>query len=292
MASRRRRKRTLRITSWNVEGLGHHLGPSPRRSALHDLAERLGAPDVLCLQEVRLRERDAGDLVLAAEALPGFSLTMSLADDPQNARFRGGRTYGVATYARSALGPAALERESWDREGRVTTVLLPEANLAVVNVYAVNGTAKPYWDHELGAFAGDRHAWKRRFHERVAALGRSLKARGHDLLLIGDWNVTQERIDTTPRLRTEEPHATSRRHFRETVVEGLDVVDVFRALHPEARAYTWFNRFARTRLDAARVDYALLSRSRLDGVVRATIDEALVHELGSDHAPLHIELAT
>jgi exodeoxyribonuclease-3 len=159
-------------------------------------------------------------------------------------------------------------------------------------VYAVNGTSKPYWDHALGRMEGDRHAWKRRFHEHVAALGRSLRDRGFDLLLIGDWNVSQTKTDTTPRLRTEEPHATSRAHFASTLVEGLELVDVFRQLHPDMRAYTWFHRRSRPgRLDAARVDFALLSRSRMPDVVEATIDEQYANRFGSDHAPIHLKLS-
>ncbi len=281
----------LHVTSWNVERLASHLGPSPSRPALASVHEQLGSPDVLCLQELRLRARDAEDVRLAESALPGFTFSSSLADDPKNATFRGGRMYGVGTYAREALGPIALARAEWDREGRVVVVALPHANLAVINVYAVNGTAKPYWDHERGAFHGDRNSWKRRFHEHVVDVALSLRDRGVDLLLIGDWNISQERIDITPRLRTEEPHAGARAHFASVLVDELDVVDVFRALHPETRAYTWFNARS-SRLDAARVDFALLSRSRMKNVTAATIDEDLVKSLGSDHAPLHVFFET
>lgn len=269
------------IVSWNVEGL--------RKRPMAEVMERLEWPDVLCLQEIRLREIDTAEVHALATALPDYSFVHSLANDSKNARFRGGRTYGVGTFVRNSLDPILVTRQAWDREGRVTVVVVPAANLAIVNVYAVNGTDKPYWDHDAGAFAGDRHAFKRAFHDRIATLGESLKRQTLDLLLIGDWNVSQAKLDTTPRLRTEEPHATSRAHFRSTVVEGLDVVDVFRALNPEARAYTWFNPRSR-RLDAARVDFALLSRSRLDDVRSATIAEYPIQELGSDHAPLTVEV--
>lgn len=264
-----------------------HLGPSPKRQSLGGVHERVGSPDVLCLQELHMRERDADELRLAEDALPGYRFVHSLADDPLNAKFRGGRVYGVGTYARAALDPIPMARLPWDREGRVVVTVLPHAKLAVINVYAVNGTDKPYY--EDGVVRGTRHDWKRRFHDHVADLGLELVNGGLDLLLIGDWNVSQTRIDITPRLRTEEPHATNRAHFAEHLVKRLDVVDVFRELHPEARAYTWFNPRSR-RLDAARVDYALLSRSRLKRVRSATIDESLRDDLGSDHVPLHIEL--
>jgi exodeoxyribonuclease-3 len=277
--------RKLHVASWNVEGI--------TRRALPEVLARLGSPDVLCLQELRLRERDAEEVRALASALPGYAFHHSLADDPKNARFRGGRTYGVGTFVRTALEPIFVARPAWDREGRTVVSVVRAAKLAIVNVYAVNGTDKPYWSHDLGAYEGDRHGYKMTFHTHVAELARTLRDADLDLLLIGDWNVSQERIDTSPRLRTEEPHATTRAHFRDTVVRDLDVVDVFRATHPDARAYTWFNMRARARgrLDAARVDFALLSRNRVKDVRAASIDESLLDALGSDHAPLHVELA-
>lgn len=282
---------SLRITSWNVAGLAPHLGPQSTRAPLNELLPLLQKPDLLCLQEVRLRLRDTESFEHARTALLGWSLSYSLADDPKNARFRGGRTYGVATYARSELESVSVPSRDWDREGRLAITLLPAMKLAVLNVYAVNGTDKPYWDHDRCAVFGDRHEWKRRFHDRVVTVARTIASQGLDLLLIGDWNISQARIDTTPRLRTEEPHATSRAHFQKNLVEALDVVDVFRALYPEAKAYSWFNLRAR-HLDAARVDFALLSRSRMADVIDATIDESALASLGSDQAPIHVVLRT
>jgi len=69
------------------------------------------------------------------------------------------------------------------------------------------------------------------------------------------------------------------------VMPSLDLVDVYRELHPEARAYTWFAR--KRTLDAARVDYFLISRSLLPRVVEA---EILEDRRGSDHAPITLRL--
>jgi exodeoxyribonuclease-3 len=182
-----------------------------------------------------------------------------------------------------------LPRASWDREGRLVVVVLPSLRLGVANVYAVNGTNKPHFDHEAGRHVGDRHAWKRRFHEHLADVVRAADEGGLDTLLIGDFNVSQTRADTTPRLRTEEPHAGSRAHFTKTLLADLGMVDVFRALHPDARAYTWFSRRSRpSRLDAARVDFALLPERRLGDVTKAWIDEGEAGHHGSDHAPVHV----
>ncbi|HVI59000.1 MAG TPA: hypothetical protein VM619_09055 [Luteimonas sp.] len=66
---------------------------------------------------------------------------------------------------------------------------------------------------------------------------------------------------------------------------------MFRERHPEARAYTWFNRRARGgRLDAARVDFVLASRALADRLTGTGIDEDAQARPGSDHAPLWVEL--
>lgn len=277
---------TITILSWNIERFATYAEPG----VLAGFVELMGSPEVVCLQEVRVRPQDTADVAALKSALPGYTCEVSLARDPRNVTFRGGRMYGVATYVRAPLARSARAYDlAWEREGRVVVTELAEQGLAVVNVYAVNGTSKPYWDHELGRLEGDRHVWKRRFVERLAEECRALQARGLALVLIGDWNVSRAKIDTHPRLRTEEPHAMARAAFNESFMPALDVVDVFRELHPDAKKYTWFNRRAK-KLDAARVDFALVSRSLLPRVVEADIDERPEARLASDHAPLWVTL--
>ena len=276
----------LSIVSWNCDGLAPHL-PGGKSAPLADVAAHLGSPDVLCLQELRVRARDL-DVVAAMErALPGWGCVHSLAADDKNVTFRGGRMYGVATYVRSSLSVTAAYSFPWDREGRVVVIELGE--LAIANVYAVNGTDKAYFDHDLGRIEGDRHGWKRRWNARLFEEHAKLKARGLELVMIGDWNVSRSKLDTHPRLRTEEPHALARKIFNDELLPSLDVVDAFRALHPEAKKYTWFRRAAR-RLDAARVDFALVSATLLPRVVEADIREAPEDRWLSDHAPLTLVL--
>jgi exodeoxyribonuclease III len=103
--------------------------PGPRR------VDELGAPEVLCLQELRIREGDGPAISALEQALPGYHCHYSLPRDPRNVTFRGGRMYGVATFVQ---GNWWAEVPEWDREGRV--VIVRTHGLAIVNVYAVNGT--------------------------------------------------------------------------------------------------------------------------------------------------------
>jgi exodeoxyribonuclease III len=293
----------LHLVSWNIDGFERTLAqPSPprRRStkpvarmALKDLHRELGSPDILALQEIRIRATDAGLTESLDKALPGYVCGHSLSRDPINVRFRGGRAYGVATFVRSELEPRWLERPEWDREGRFVAFELPERNLLVANLYAVNGTDRPYYDPESGEVTGDRHAFKRRFQELLHDYLSAVRARGLDLVLAGDWNVSRAAIDTHPRLRTEPVHVAARAMLNDVLMPALEVEDVFRVLQPAARAYTWFNRVAARygRLDAARVDYVLVSRSLMPAISSATILHEMAPQLGSDHAPVAVRLS-
>ena len=276
----------MRIVSWNIENLARWLANEDRDFVAE--WRRLGEPDALCLQEVRIRASDADAIAAMERALPGFRCFHSLNRDLRNGGFRGGRAYGVATYLRRSIR-AEQVAIPWDLEGRICALSLRARGIALVNVYAVNGTARRHWNHDVGDFSGDRHPFKQDF---IARLGRELSRRafaGKALVLVGDWNVSRAKIDTTPRLRTEEPHATARRRFNEEFMPSLDLVDVFREQHPDEREYTWFNARARTRLDAARVDFVLASRALLPRM-RTGIDAAPEARPGSDHAPLWVEL--
>lgn len=279
----------MRIVSWNIENLAPWLDADA--AGLPALHARLGSPDVLCLQEVRIRPHDEARVARMHTALPGFACHASLNHDPHNGTFRGGRAYGVATWLHDGLEATPM-RFPWDTEGRIIVSGLPAPRMAVLNVYAVNGTRRPHWDTERGGLYGDRHQFKQRFIQRLGDEARALQAGGLDLLLIGDWNISRTRQDTTPRLRTEEPHGTARRRFNEEFVAGLGLTDAFRHLHPDARAYTWFHPRSRHRLDAARVDFALLGGGLLPRLAGAGIEADPSMRPGSDHAPLWIELTT
>jgi hypothetical protein len=127
-----------------------------------------------------------------------------------------------------------------DLEGRV--VMVRRKDIAVVNVYAVNGTSKPYYDR-TGRVAGDRHELKRRFQSSVMDLGCELRKHG-GVVMAGDWNVSRSVLDTFPRLRTEEPHARARAELNARLISD-GFVDVWRERHAQERVYTWFNRRAR-----------------------------------------------
>jgi len=274
----------VRLASWNIENLAPWLG----RGSLRDLRARvaaLGDPDVLLLQEVKLRPRDTELVAQMHAALPGYTCHAALADDPRNVTFRGGRAYGVATYVRDELGKVAAQAPAWDREGRVLVTVV--AGLAIVNLYAVNGTDKAYVDPDSGAPRGTRHTHKRFVQDQVFALAEQLREFG-GVIVAGDWNVSRTALDIHPRLRTEEPHGTHRAELNAHLAR-TGFVDAYRHLHPEAKAYTWYAK--KYALDAARVDYIVISPDLVPRLREASVEERPARGSGSDHAAIAIELA-
>lgn len=272
----------MRLVSWNIENLAPWLVPG----SLRDLRARvaaLGDPDVLLLQEIKLRPRDTDLVAQMHAALPGYTCHAALADDPKNVTYRGGRAYGVATYIRDSLGKIAAQAPVWDREGRVLVTVV--AGLAIVNLYAVNGTAKPYFD-EAGAAIGTRHTHKRFIQDQVFALAEQLREFG-GVIVAGDWNVSQTALDVHPRLRSEEPHATHRAELNAHLAR-TGFVDAYRQLHPDDKAYTWYAR--KYALDAARVDYIVVSPDLVPRLREATVEGRPARDSGSDHAAIAIEL--
>ncbi|MEO8554789.1 MAG: exodeoxyribonuclease III [Kofleriaceae bacterium] len=274
----------MRLASWNIENLAPWLGPG----SLRDLRGRvvaLGEPDVLVLQEVKLRPGDRELVAQMHEALPGYTCHAALADDPKNVTYRGGRAYGVATYTRDGLGKIAAQAPAWDREGRVLVTVV--AGLAIVNLYAVNGTTKPYFDPDTGEEHGTRHTHKRFVQDQVFALAEQLREFG-GVIVAGDWNVSRTVLDVHPRLRSQEPHATHRAELN-AHLERTGFVDAYRHLHPEAKAYSWYAK--KYALDAARVDYIVVSPDLVPRLRAATVEPRPARASGSDHAAIAIELA-
>ncbi|KAI9001023.1 Endonuclease/exonuclease/phosphatase [Trametes punicea] len=264
-----------RILSWNVETPVPflQLPATQARSAttaevtagsnpglLRDLLHRHDYPDFVCLQEVRARHTDKqwiAALRLAAnygahDLGPKYTFYHSL-----NRAARGQRHFGVVTYVKEPHAVVTAREVDWDAEGRVL-ILEMESGWALVNVYALNGS-EYMWRDPLGRSSPKtRNERKREFNRLLMEECRAMQRRGLRLVLIGDFNISLTKQDCYPRLRTEYPHGLARQEFREQFIPRLNVVDIFRELHPNKKAYSWFAKGKPQGKDCARVDYALL----------------------------------
>lgn len=309
-------------------------------------------PEVLFLQEMKISPSDKktpSALLNAINTFRGsqdatspkirYTLDLNLPRDKHNARGFGGRLYGVGTLLRedfSTQHVADVRHPDWDLEGRVTIVELQSAAarepaddpehdsgpsthlhhrpLALLNIYAVNGTTAPYRSPDTGKPAGTRHAHKLAFHSRLRNECLDLETRGFDVVVAGDLNIARGRLDGHPNLRTfPRQHCVNRADFnrkffgekdnvraeaylgeeRDGNEARFDGLDVFRALKGTERRYTYHPR-GRDDWGSScdRVDFFVVSRALYDAgrVVDTDILDSPQERGTSDHVPLWVEL--
>lgn len=323
-------------------------------SPLRAFLKRHHWPEVLFLQELKVNPLDKKTLTAMLSAInrplgPGdmptretkYTFDANLPRDKFNARGFGGKLYGVGTLLREDFvnqHTATVRHADWDLEGRVTIVELQQPQetvvgfgpchsdgeslghgafirpLALINIYAVNGTSAPYRSPDTGQFAGTRHDHKLETHKRLRDECLELEKRGFGVVVAGDLNIARGRLDGHPNLRTyPRQHCVNRADFnakffgeediaRAEAYDGdgvradgecFDGVDVYRALRGKERRYTYHPRGGDdwgTSCD--RVDLIIVSKSLFDAgsVVDTDVLDSPQERGTSDHVPLWVKL--
>lgn len=147
---------------------------------------------------------------------PDYEAHFCLPSDKYNARGFGRKVYGVCSIVRDDFARlvACVRPASWDREGRL---LIMETNasgslpkLALINIYAVNGTENPYKDPETGRVVGTRHDRKLEVHRLLQQECRKFHARGFAVVLAGDREPLCVSIQST---HADRPCGSQHRSF-------------------------------------------------------------------------------
>lgn len=255
----------LKITTWNVNGLRAALGKGVSDWWNSDE----GRPDVLCLQEIRVRP----DQLTAAQRadLERHHFEWNPAERPGYS--------GVATF--SQIEPLSSQKgmgdERFDNEGRLIKTQFPQFTL--FNVYFPNGSR----DHS-------RVGYKLDFYAHLLEICDQMHAAGENIVICGDFNTCHQEID----LRNHKTNHKSTGFLPEErawVDKYLQhgFVDAFRVLYPEKEQYTWWTYIgnARSRNVGWRLDYFLISESLMPNV-----EDVVIHDdvMGSDHCPVTLSL--
>jgi exodeoxyribonuclease-3 len=258
-------QRRLRIATYNINGIN---------SRLHVLTRWLEEyrPDIACLQELKCT-----DEAFPREAVEALGY---------RAIWHGQRSWnGVAILSR--VGEPVETRRALPDDPNLEQSRYLEAavcGILVGNLYAPNGNPRP----------GPKFDYKLAWMDRLSEHAQSLLDSAVPAMLIGDFNVIPTEADVyKPERWTKDalfaPEA--RQKFEALVAQGW--TDAIRALHPDARIYTfwhyWRNAFER---DAGiRIDHALLSPSLAKSLRATGVDRPpRAWEKTSDHAPVWIEL--
>ena len=266
-----RKPRSLRILSWNVNGLRsvHQRGlflPWLTRSK----AAFVG------LQEVRA----------SVDQLPDELLPRRWHREVVAAEKKG--YSGVGFYSRhkpdtivTSLGDARF-----DREGRYLEARL--GRLTIVTAYFPNGNGSLL---DSGKRSNDRIPYKLDFYRAVFSHLEARRAAGEPILVMGDFNTAHRELELA---RPRENRNTS--GFTEHEREELDSwlrsgwTDTFRHVHGDVEgAYSWWSQRVgvREKNIGWRLDLVLASPGAMPHLRDAFIH---AHVTGSDHCPVGVEL--
>ena len=266
MAKTTKRKKGLRIASYNINGIN---------SRLHVLLRWLEEfqPDIVGLQELKCTD----------EAFPATDIEAV----GYSAIWHGQKSWnGVAILSRvgePVETGRGLPGDADDEQSRYIEAAV--CGLLIGNLYLPNGNPWP----------GPKFDYKLKWMDRLYGHAQHLLDSGLPALLMGDFNVIPTEQDVYKPERWAKDALFSpeaRAKFEELVGQGW--TDALRKLHPDERIYTfwhyWRNSFQR---DAGiRIDHFLLSPSLAPRLKAAEVDRTpRAWEKTSDHAPVWVEIA-
>lgn len=261
------RRKTLRIATFNVNGIGTRL---PHLLAWLDRT----SPDVVALQELK-----ATDAAFPADALEqaGYG-ALWLGEARWN---------GVALLARDAV-PVESRRRLPGEPADVQSRYLEAAvhGIVVGGLYLPNGNPRP----------GPRFDYKLRWMKRLIRHARSLVDLPHPAVLLGDFNVIPTEADVyDPKAWRRDAlfQPEVREQFEHLLAQGW--TDALRSVHGDSTIYTFWDYFRQhaERDRGLRIDHLLLNPVLAARLADAGVDRWVrLQDKASDHAPTWVTVRT
>jgi len=256
----------MRIATWNVNGLKARLD-----FVLHWLRAR--RPDVVGLQELKLPDERFPHEAFRAEGYHAVT--------------HGQKSWnGVAILSRT---PAAVTQAGLPGQGDLGARLITAdvGGLSFTTVYVPNGKSVSHADFPL------KLAWL----DALVAHFRGLEIARRPAVLCGDFNLCPAPLDSwnEPLLAGGIFHTDDERSRHRALLE-VGFHDVFRELHPETQAFSWwdYRGGAFHRKQGLRIDLLLATPQALARVRAVEIDRDYRKKkdgmIASDHAPVMADL--
>ena len=229
------------------------------------------APDVVCLQELKLEDHK-------------FPLT-ALESVGYSAVFSGQKTYnGVAIVSRLPLTDVSIGIPGYDDPQR-RVIAATVGGVRVVCVYVPNGQA----------LDSEKYPYKLEWLSRLEGWLAEELQRWPQLVLTGDFNIAPEDQDVyDPQAWAGSVLVSAPERAALQRLLALGLTDSFRQLHPQTDgAFSWwdYRQAAFRRNLGLRIDLVLLSQPLLPHLAAAFIDKTpRSWERPSDHTPVGIDL--
>jgi exodeoxyribonuclease-3 len=247
----------MKIATYNVNSIRQRLPIVLDWVALHK-------PDVLCLQETKVQDKD---FPIAAIEKAGYHAT-----------FRGMKSYnGVATLSRTPPDRVIYGLHEGPDSEDVRVIQTVIAGIPIINSYVPQGYS----------ITSEKYAFKLEWFRRLRTCFEASLDPLKPTIWVGDLNVAPEPIDVYhPEKRINDPdfHIDARTAYKQTVAWGF--VDVYRQLHPDAIQYTYWDFFrnAFQRNFGWRIDHILATSVLAQRCHRAEVDMTVrAMPAASDH---------
>ncbi len=254
----------MRCTTWNVNGI--------RSVAKKSIIpwEVLADSEVICLQETKAKP-DQLEATLREPA--GWHSFWHSADKP------GYSSVAIISKVKPDEVVAGLGDAQFDSEGRVLAARF--GTLVVLSAYFPNSRD-----------GGVRLGYKLAFCTLMESCLAGWRAKGCEVLLMGDYNIAHHPIDLA-RPKENVKNAGFLPEEREWMTRflGLGYHDVYRERNADVvGAYTWWTNWggARQRNVGWRIDYGCTSPGLVSRVTETSIQSRI---LGSDHCPVTVALS-
>lgn len=226
--------------------------------------------DVVCVQELKAQ---AADMTAAMLTPSGFHGYFHYAEKKGYS--------GVGIYSTKAADKIieGLGIDEFDREGRYLEAQF--GNLSVVSLYLPSGSS-----------GEERQAVKFKFMAAFMPHLRALASSGREVIICGDWNIahTEKDLKNWRGNKKNSGFLPEERAWLTELLDEVGFIDVFRQIHPELEAYTWWSNRGQAWLNDVgwRIDYQIATVSAAARALTASIYKT---ERFSDHAPLTIDYA-
>jgi exodeoxyribonuclease-3 len=224
--------------------------------------------DILCVQELKAQATDMTPDMIAPLGYHGYF---------HYAEKKGYSGVGIYCKSKPDNVTIGLGIPEFDAEGRYIEAQF--GNLSAVSLYLPSGSS-----------GDERQAVKFKFLEAFLPHMQALMASGRDVIVCGDWNIahTEKDLKNWKGNKKNSGFLPEERAWISMLLNKVGFVDVFRQLHPELEAYTWWsNRGQAWAKDVGwRLDYQLATP---DVAAKAIATGIYKEQRFSDHAPLMVE---
>ncbi|HUX91645.1 MAG TPA: exodeoxyribonuclease III [Gallionellaceae bacterium] len=252
----------MRVISINLNGIR-----SAFTKGLLPWLEQQNA-DIVCLQELKAQ---AGDMTPEMSAPEGYHGYFHYAEK------KGYSGVGIYSKRKPDTVIEGLGIAEFDSEGRYLEAQF--GNLSVISLYLPSGSS-----------GEERQAVKFNFMAAFMPHLRQLHASGREVLICGDWNIahTEKDLRNWRGNKKNSGFLPEERAWLTELFDEVGFVDVFRKLHPELEAYTWWsNRGQAWAKDVGwRIDYQIATP---DIATTARTTGIYKEQRFSDHAPLTVD---